>query len=118
MSQILIIDDEPEILEVVSEFFINKGFEVKTSISGNSAIEILKNEKFEFIISDFRMSDGNGLAVLNFVNQLKPKPFFVFLSGQADISKEACLEAGANLFLSKPFDLEVLVSYINLINKK
>lgn len=107
--KILIIDDEPEILELISEEFKYNGHTVETADSGNEAVKILTSNSFDVVLSDFRMPRGNGMSVLNFVNTLNPRPRFYFVSGQADESVDECLRKGALVFFHKPFDLEYLV---------
>jgi FixJ family two-component response regulator len=63
------------------------------------------------------MPNGNGMSVLDFVSKMPKKPFFFFVSGQADISSDAAVQAGAKKFFSKPFDLEELIAEIEQIIK-
>jgi DNA-binding NtrC family response regulator len=107
--KILIVDDEPDILNLLTEEFKCHGHYVNTATSGNEAVELLKNVSFDIIISDFRMPNGNGMVLLNFVNSMNKKPVFYFVSGQADLSAEDCLRAGAKQFFAKPFDLNLLI---------
>ncbi len=107
--KILIIDDEPDILELMSQEFRYRGHSVETASSGNEAVEILTRNFFDVVLSDFKMPNGNGITVLNFVNTLHPRPQFYFASGQADMSVDECLKKGALDFFHKPFDLDHLV---------
>lgn len=108
-KKILVVEDEPDILELISEELRDSGFLVKTAISGNEAINILKKEKFDFVISDYRMPNGNGMSILNHVKKIDNPPVFIFVSGQAEVSIEECLKAGAKKFITKPFDLDEIV---------
>jgi len=110
---VLIIDDEPDILEILSEEFKHNGYAVTSASSGDEAIGILKNIKFDIVLSDYKMPNGNGMKVLEFINSLSDKPVFYFCSGQADVSVEECLKGGAREFFSKPFDLDDLVKRIH-----
>jgi DNA-binding NtrC family response regulator len=112
MKKILIIDDEPDILELLVEEFKFHGYEVLSAACGNDAIEILKTERCEVIVSDYKMPNGNGMAVLTFAKTLSWKPIFFFISGQPETSVEECISAGARQFFSKPFDLETIVKEI------
>ena len=107
--KILIVDDEPDILDIIAEEFSCHGHDVFISTSGNKAIELLKKEKFDFVVSDFKMPNGNGLDILKFVNMMDEKPIFFFVSGQSDLSIENCIKLGARQFFSKPFDCDELV---------
>ena len=109
---VLIVDDEPDILELMEEEFTHCGYKTVTAICGNDAIKILDNSKIDIVISDYKMPNGNGMAVLSHVNKMQVKPLFFFVSGQADVSVEDALRAGARKFFSKPFDLDELIKEV------
>ena len=98
---VLIIDDEPEILELLSDEFKYNGHNVETVECGNDAVKLLSSHFYDVVLSDYKMPNGNGLVVLNFVNTLNPRPHFYFFSGQADLSVEECLKKGALDFFHK-----------------
>ncbi|MGZ3806699.1 MAG: response regulator [Bacteriovorax sp.] len=109
---VLIVDDEPDILELMEEEFKYCGYTTITAICANDAIKILDNQKIDIVISDYKMPNGNGMAVLSHVNKMKERPLFFFVSGQADVSVEDALRAGAKKFFAKPFDLDELIKDI------
>lgn len=109
---VLIVDDEPDILELMEEEFKYCGYSTVTAICGNDAIKILESSKVDIVVSDYKMPNGNGMAVLSQVNKMDTKPVFFFVSGQADVSVEDALRAGAKKFFSKPFDLDELIKEI------
>lgn len=110
---VLIVDDEPDILELMEEEFRYCGYVTKTAICGNDAIKILNSEHVDIVVSDYKMPNGNGMAVLSHVNRMNGKmPLFFFVSGQADVSSEDALKGGAKKFFSKPFDLDELIREI------
>ncbi len=109
---ILLVDDEPDILELLAEEFEYNGHNVKTALSGNEAIILLKNESFDVVISDYKMPNGNGMSVLGFIQNLNPRPKFYFVSGHSDVSVDECMSQGAAQFITKPFDLANLIKVI------
>ncbi|MBC7713516.1 MAG: response regulator [Rhizobacter sp.] len=111
---VLIVDDEPDILELMEEEFRYCGYQTLTAVCGNDAIKILDLKHIDIVVSDYKMPNGNGMAVLSHVNKLAKKPVFFFVSGQADVSTEDALRAGAKKFFSKPFDLDELIKEIEL----
>lgn len=111
--KILIVDDEIELLKMIEEEFAGKGHFVTTATNGNDAIEIIKKIRPEVILCDFKMPNGNGLDVLNFVKTLgKNKPTFFFISGQSELTPEQCIAAGARNFFAKPFNIEVVITQV------
>lgn len=109
---VLIVDDEPDILELMEEEFKYCGYTTLTAVCGNDAIKVLGAQKVDIVVSDYKMPNGNGMAVLNFVSAMNNRPIFFFVSGQADVSVEDAIRAGARKFFSKPFDLDELIKEI------
>jgi CheY-like chemotaxis protein len=110
--KILIVEDEPVVLEILSEGFKAQGHRVLVASSGNEAIEILRKEKLDIVLSDLKMPNGNGMDVLNFVKTMKPLPIFFFLTGQSEYTAAECIAAGARNYFPKPFDIKKLISQI------
>lgn len=109
---VLIVDDEPDILELMEEEFRYCGYQTLTAVCGNDAVKILDQKHIDIVVSDYKMPNGNGMAVLSHVNKMNKRPVFFFVSGQADVSTEDALRAGAKKFFSKPFDLDELIKEI------
>lgn len=115
---VLIVDDEPDILELMEEEFRYCGYQTLTAVCGNDANKILDQQHVDIVVSDYKMPNGNGMAVLSHVNKMNKRPIFFFVSGQADVSTEDAIRAGAKKFFSKPFDLDELIKEIeqDLVN--
>jgi DNA-binding NtrC family response regulator len=73
---------------------------------------MLNTQKIDIVVSDYKMPNGNGMSVLSHVNKMAVRPMFFFVSGQADVSIEDALRAGAQRFFPKPFDLDELIKDI------
>ncbi len=110
---VLIVDDEPDILELMEEEFRYCGYSTFTAMSGNEAIKILQSNHIDIVVSDYKMPNGNGMVVLEHVNKMEKRPRFYFVSGQADVSIEDAIKAGARDFFTKPFDLDELIKRID-----
>ena len=110
-KRVLVVDDEPDILELLAEELEFEGFKTMQASSGNEALKILETESFDAIVSDYKMPNGNGKVVLDFVksDDYKGSPVFYFVSGQADMSFQDALKEGVNKFFYKPFDLDELL---------
>jgi DNA-binding NtrC family response regulator len=114
MSQfsILIVDDEHEILELLQETFLQRNFLVKIAHCAKEAKTILMVEKFDVILSDFRMPGESGLAILNLINTFTIKPTFFFMSAHSDLPKSECMARGAKEYFEKPFSIDYLVNEV------
>ena len=111
--RVLIVDDEPDILELLSEELEFEGYETECASSGNIAVGLINSgNSFDAIISDYKMPDGNGKVVLDCTNgnQNQKEKVFYFVSGQADISLKEAMKEGVTRFFYKPFDLDELLS--------
>ena len=100
----------------MEEEFRYCGYQTVTAMSGNDAIKVLEAQHIDVVVSDYKMPNGNGMSILTYVNGMKEKksPVFFFVSGQADVSTEEALRAGAKKFFSKPFDLDTLIKEIEV----
>ena len=87
-KKILIVDDEAELRNIFTtefKFYQSQTFE---AYNATSAIEILKSEKVDLILSDIRMPGGDGIELLKYVNNnIKPFPYFIMLTGYSDLKK-------------------------------
>ncbi len=110
---VLIVDDEPVLRELVAFILLDKGFQVSEAGSGNAAFQMLTHERFDVVVSDIRMPDGNGVELLQKINRMKEaKPAVFLVSGYSEISPEEAKKLGAQDLLNKPVDYDCLCSAI------
>ena len=64
MSRILVVEDEPSILSVLSTLLRSEGYEVEPMLGGDKALEALKTQSFDLMVSDIRMSPVDGMELL------------------------------------------------------
>jgi CheY-like chemotaxis protein/HPt (histidine-containing phosphotransfer) domain-containing protein len=109
-TRILVIDDEPDLLDILKDILQLSGFEVETHTSGVEALNRVKSFKPDAVLTDYRMPEMTGMDVLRKVNSIDPDLPVLFLSG--NLSKEVVLDAlSAGVFgvLEKPFKQEDVV---------
>lgn len=120
-KQILIADDEPDILEIVSYNLGKEGYEVYTAKDGNEAIERAKQLHPDLIILDVMMPKKTGVEVCQI---LRSQPMFqdtliIFLTAMSDeASQIKGLETGADDYVNKPISPKVLVSRVNALFRR
>jgi DNA-binding NarL/FixJ family response regulator len=102
--QILIVDDEPELLEILLEWFSAQGYRVQTAPNGFEALALAKRYPFDIIITDLKMPGLNGLQLLAMFKELLPVAEVIFLTGQGTMEDAiaALREGRAFDFLQKP----------------
>ena len=119
--KILLVDDEPDILEFMQYNLKKEGFKVFTAANGQEGINIAKIETPDLIILDIMMPDLDGIETcseLRKINSLKDV-FIVFLTARGeDYSQIAGFNAGADDYISKPIKPKVLVSRITAILRR
>ena len=113
-TRILIVDDEEEFVEALSERLIMRDYDVTTSLSGEDAIEKVKGYNFDVVILDVSMPGMNGVEALGEIKKIKPLTEVIMLTGHATVESAIDgMKLGALDFLMKPCETEALVSKIN-----
>jgi DNA-binding NtrC family response regulator len=109
MPTLLIVDDEESYLQVLKVIFEAEGYKIVTAINGFSALEQLKDTPCDLIISDVRMPDMDGIALLKAVKQISPDTGVVMMTafGTINTARDA-FKLGADDFVQKPFNNEEL----------
>lgn len=110
---ILVVDDEPGYREVLEDECASYGAKVFTADSGSAAINVLKTQNIDAVITDVRMPNGDGIELLESAKHISghfaKMPIFVLISGYADITHEDAYNKGADGIFSKPCDLDSLI---------
>lgn len=117
-QSILVVDDEPHVLEVIEARLSSSGFQVCMASGAQEALKILKDKKVDLIISDMKMPGMGGMELLKNVRFLMPGLPLIFLTAYGTIPDAVCaVKAGAVDYLQKPFDGLVLINKIRKILK-
>lgn len=106
--KILLVDDEPEILEVIAEFLELKGHAVETANNGKSGLDmVLGHNDFDLVFSDIGMPEMDGLTLLEKIRSNAIDTPVILISGQGDVSNTIrALQLGALDFIVKPVYLK------------
>ncbi len=115
MTKILLVEDDKDIVSSLSEFLQSEGFSVRQAVGQKKALSILEEEKFQLVLLDVSLADGNGFAVCSAIksNYLIP---VIFLTASSDeFSTVTGFELGADDYIAKPFRPRELISRIKNI---
>jgi DNA-binding NtrC family response regulator len=116
--RILLVDDEPSILEVLGRLAEDGGFAVVTCSGGEEAIEHLKDHRADLALVDLRMPGVGGLEVLRAIRDADPECRVVLMSGHATIDSAVdAVKMGAFDYLTKPFDIRKLRRILALVSE-
>ena len=111
---ILIVDDEPNYLIILSELLKDEGFDVFTASSGKEGLDICKNSDIDLILTDMQMEGMDGMELLSNVKEFNPGLPVIVITAYADVEKAVkAMQAGAFGYLSKPFANDELLVNIN-----
>ena len=115
---ILIVDDDTRILDLLKQFFCKNGFEVSTAISVELAQQCLKNSAIDLIILDVMLPKINGIEFAKKMKDSGSTMPIVMLTALSDPhNRIKGIEAGASVYMSKPFEPEQLLAKVtHLVN--
>ena len=118
-EKILIIDDEEDFLESLSERLRLRGMEVNTTASPKEALDKIDQESYDAIVLDFQMPEMDGLEVFKTLKEKNPDLQVIFLTGHATVERGVeAMRLGALDFVEKPIDLESLARKIKQASAK
>ena len=116
MSNILVVDDEPDIAELVKRTLEESGYDVATALSGDEALEQLGKEQVDLALIDFMMPEMTGRDLVEKIRadpQLKDlKLAFLTAASFGEEGKEELQRLGALDYIAKPFDNEDLIQRV------
>jgi two-component system response regulator PilR (NtrC family) len=106
---VLIVDDEPDLLELVSLTLSRMSLETRTAPDITTAQRLLKGERFDLCLTDMRLPDGDGLGLVEWMQEHYPDVPVAVITAHGNVeSAVRALKVGAFDFVSKPLDLGVL----------
>lgn len=113
-KQVLVVDDEKSICEIVKAYLQKNGYSVFQALSGEKAVEIIKENKIDLVLTDIKMPGMNGVDLLKWVKKYNNSLPVIMTTGfpTLDTAIEA-LKLGAYDYLTKPFHLEEVVEKIS-----
>lgn len=118
-ASVLLVDDEKQFLEVLSERLKNRGLSVNSVTSGEDAISLANNKDYDVIVLDLAMPGIDGLQTLNLLKKNNHDMEIIILTGHATVKKGIeAMKLGAEDFLEKPVDLDVLLEKIGEAKQK
>ncbi len=116
MKKIMLIDDEPDVLEILKEFLEFLQFKVSIFEHPNEALQQFLSEHYDIIITDINLPEIDGFELIKKFRQIDTTIPIIVISGYIDeVKKEQILNIGANGYLEKPFNLKQLQSTIENI---
>ena len=118
-SKVLLVDDEREFVQTLSERLLMRDMGSAVAYDGESALELIKEDEPEVMILDLRMPGIDGIEVLKRVKKTQPDIEVIILTGHgSEADEEICMNLGAFAYLRKPVDIEALSETIKKANER
>lgn len=118
-SKVLLVDDEREFVQTLSERLLMREMGSAVAYDGESALELIREDEPEVMILDLRMPGIDGVEVLRRVKETQPEIEVIILTGHGtNADRELCLSLGAFAYIQKPVDIEILSETIRRANEK
>src|SRR5580658_5707583 len=116
--KILNVDDEPQVRRAMKIALIARGFEVIEAASGEEAIERLRIERPHVVLLDVNMPGMNGIEACRSIRACSDVPVIVISVRKVGAERAEAFEAGADQYITKPFDIEELVARIRAVQRR
>lgn len=120
-AKILLVDDEPDILEIVGYNLSQEGYQISTASNGKEAVAKAKSDLPDLIIMDVMMPEMDGIEACEIIRKLPelPSVIITFLTARnEDYTQVAGFDAGADDYISKPIKPKLLVSKVNALLRR
>lgn len=115
---ILVVDDEPKIVQVVQQYLEQEGFGVLTAADGPSAITTVLRERPDLVVLDLMLPGVDGLQVCREIQRLQPTPIIMLTAKAEESDKLLGLELGADDYVTKPFSVRELTARIRVVLRR
>jgi two-component system nitrogen regulation response regulator NtrX len=110
-KKILIIDDEPEICKMITEFLFDAGYSASYALNGPDGLAMIKRNLPSLVLLDIGMPGMDGIEVMRLIREQFPALPVIVLTGHRDTETvKKMVELGACEYLTKPINLETLLS--------
>jgi PAS domain S-box-containing protein len=113
LGRILVVDDEQELMTVLCETLAGKGYETKGFTSGGKALEVLKNQDFDILLTDLMMPEMDGIALFKDALKIDSNIISIIMTGQGTVQTAVeAMQSGAFDYILKPFKINFLLPLI------
>jgi len=109
MAKILVVDNDLDMCQIISDILKEGEYTVNVSYNGKDALRKIKKNHYDLIVLDYKLNGISGLVVLEKALQMMPSLKIIMISAfGSDSTKTKARELGAGDFIDKPFDIKIL----------
>jgi len=114
MAKILVVDDNLDMCQIISDILKDGGHTVNISYNGENALRKIKKNHYNLIVLDYKLNGVSGLVVLEKALQMMPSLKIIMISAfGSDSTKTRASELGVSDFIDKPFDIKRFVQAVH-----
>ena len=118
MIRILVVDDDPNISELMNIYLEKEGYEVRTAADGNEGVALFKAYSPDLVLLDIMMPRKDGWQVCREIREISSVPIIMITAKGETIDKVLGLELGADDFIVKPFDMKEVFARIKAVLRR
>ena len=115
---ILVVDDEPKIVQIARDYLENAGFSALGAGSGGAALEVARSRRPDLIVLDLGLPDLDGLDVMRVLRKEGTTPIIVLTARGEETDKLVGLELGADDYMTKPFSPKEMVARVRAVLRR
>ena len=116
--RLIVVDDEPELRKILSDYLVRHGFAVRTAAGGSELDACLSGEDADLLILDIAMPDEDGLSIARRVRARSSVPILMLTAAADVVDRVVGLEVGADDYVTKPFDLRELLARVRALLRR
>lgn len=117
-DKILIVEDEPTLLETLEYNFSRQGYEVCTATDGLAALQVARRERPDVVVLDLMLPGLDGIEVCRILRQEMSVPILMLTARAEEVDKVVGLEVGADDYLTKPFSMRELIVRVKALLRR
>lgn len=115
---ILVVDDEPKIVKLAQDYLEKNGYRVSSAGDGKTALAAFRHQKPDLIVLDLNLPGMDGLDVCRAIRRESDVPMIMLTARVDEIDRLIGLELGADDYITKPFDIDVLLAHVKAVLRR
>ena len=118
MTRVLVVDDEPQILRALSITLKARAYDVVVAVNGRQALSLAAQSSPDIVVLDLGLPDLDGLDVIRGLRGWSKVPIIVLSGRSQGVSKVDALDAGADDYVTKPFNVDELLARLRAVTRR
>jgi DNA-binding response OmpR family regulator len=118
MKTVLVVDDEPRIVQLARDYLEHAGFAVLVAATGRSALQVVRTRKPDLVVLDLGLPELDGLDVTRAIREESSLPIVMLTARDDELDKLLGLELGADDYITKPFSPRELVARVKAVLRR